>query len=785
MPLRSLSSLFLFLLLVLSGRVIAQGNTQTIRGTILDTDTRRPLIGATILVVGSDPILGATTDFDGRFVIDNVATGRLDLQIRMVGFEEQRLTNQLLTSAKELVLEIRLQESVTQLKEFEVKAPERKGELRNDMATLSARKISVEETSRIAGGINDPARMVGTFPGVAGDPSGNNTIVVRGNSPKGVQWRLEGVEIPNPNHFADDGSTGGPINVLNSDVIDDSEFYTGAFAAEYGNVTSAVFDMRLRDGNDRKREYTLKAGVLGTDLTAEGPIPGTNGGSYLANYRYSTLALLDGAGIVDYGGVPRYTDAAFKVKLPSARYGTVALYGIGGRSAITDEDTGVMDDTLFSKVDYGSRMGVVGLSHTKTLGASSFVHTNLSLSGNGSSTDYLESPAPGELGLEQRHKSDLAKWTVRFSSILNNRINVHHKLRSGIIISAEQFRMFSRSWDNERGRMETELDRTGSAGTMQAFSSWKWRWNEQWSLTTGVHMLYFDLNKSASFEPRLALRYQVRPDRAFTLGTGLHSKTEGLMTHLAQVTDAGGVVLRPNEKLGFTRAAHFVAGYERQLAEDLQLKAEVYYQHLYDLPVENDRTSSFTTINTVEWFTTKPLVNKGVGYNRGMEVSVEKFFTRGYHYMVTASYSGSKYKALDGQWHNARFSLGPVGNVLAGKEWQLGPSGKDRVLMTGFRYSIQGGSFRTPIDLQASIAAGEQREGDPVWSEKGDAIHKVDIVASYRVGRPKVSHEFKLDVQNVLNATTPVYSYFDDRTDTIKTVPQLPILPVMQYTLRF
>ncbi|MBK6549457.1 MAG: TonB-dependent receptor [Flavobacteriales bacterium] len=785
MALRTLPSLGFLFHILLAGGVRAQGNTQTIRGTILDSDTRQPLIGATVVIVGSSPIKGSTTDLEGRFAIAEVPTGRLDLQVRMVGFEEQRLTNQLLTSAKELVLDVRMRESVTQLGEFEVKAPVRKGVVRNDMATLSARTISVEETSRIAGGINDPARMVGTFPGVASDPGGNNTIVVRGNSPKGVLWRLEGVEIPNPNHFSDDGSTGGPINVLNSGMIDDSEFYTGAFSAEYGNVTSAVFDMRLRDGNDRKREYTLKAGVLGTDLTAEGPIPGTKSGSYLANYRYSTLALLDGAGIVDFGGVPRYTDAAFKVKLPSADFGTIALYGLGGRSAILDEDRGVADDTLFSRAEFGSRMGVLGLSHTKTMGESSFLSTSVSLSGNGSGTDYEESAAPGEEPLELRHTDDLAKWTWRLSSTLNSRINARHKLRSGVIVSSEQFRMYVNSWDPDRQRMVVNLDRTGSARTMQAFSSWKWRWNEQWSLTSGVHLLYFDLNQSASVEPRIALRYQIRPDRAFTFGTGLHSKTEGLMTYLAQDIDDTGNNSRPNQGLGLTRAAHVVAGFEQQFAEDMQLKAEVYYQHLYALPVENDPTSAFNVNNMSEWFTNKPLVNKGTGYNRGLEVSLEKFFTRGYHYLITASYSESKYKALDGQWHHSRFDLGPVANILGGKEWKLGPQGKDRILMAGFRYSVQGGQYYTPIDLAASIAAGREQEGNPSWSDKGKSVHKVDIVASYRVGRPKVSHEFKIDVQNVLNAATPVYYYFDSRTETIQNVPQLAILPVMQYTLRF
>src|SRR5690606_7760004 len=274
-------------------------------------------------------------------------------------------------------------------------------------------------TSRMAGGINDPARMVTSFPGVAGDPGGDNMIIVRGNSPKGVLWRLEGMEIPNPNHFADDGATGGPINVLNSDMIDDSDFYTGAFAAEYGNVTSAMFDIKLRYGNDRKRDYKLKAGVLGTDLTAEGPMPGVQGGSYLINFRYSSLALLDQAGIVDYQGVPQYTDGAFKLKLPAGKAGTFALFGLGGQIQIEQVDRGVAADTLFATSVFGSRMGVLGLTHTRLLNSSNFIYTTLSLSGNGSHTDYREVDVPGETPLEQRYTDDMGRWTWRLSSTLN------------------------------------------------------------------------------------------------------------------------------------------------------------------------------------------------------------------------------------------------------------------------------------------------------------------------------------------------------------------------------
>jgi len=775
----------LLTLIALSGALMAQGHTQTVRGTIVDGDTRQPLIGATVVLIDSDPLVGTTTDLDGRFVLGNVPVGRRALQVRSLGYEEQTLANLLVNSAKELVLEVKMQESLTQLQEVVISGKQAHGEVRNDMAVMSARKISVEETSRIAGGINDPARMVTTFPGVAGDPTGNNTIVVRGNSPKGVLWRLEGMEIPNPNHFADDGTTGGPINVLNSDMIDNSDFYTGAFAAEYGNVTSAVFDMKLRDGNDREREYTLKAGVLGTDLTAEGPIPGLSGGSYIANFRYSTLALLDGAGIVDYQGVPKYTDGAFKLKMPTAKAGTFALFGIGGLSRISQKDEGLSGDTLYAQSEYGSRMGVLGLSHTRLFGNNNFLYSTVSLSGNGSNTEYEETDAPGETPIALRHEDDMARWTVRATSTLNTRINAAHKLRSGIIVSVDRFRTYSNSWDFDREAMEVNLDQSGNATTLQAFSSWKWRWNEQWSLTSGVHLLHYALNGTTSVEPRAALRYQVTPARAFSIGAGLHSRTESIMTYLAQDTDADGNTFQPNKDLGLTRAAHLVLGYEQMLAEDIQFKAEAYYQYLYEQPVENAAGSAFWLGNMQEWFTTKDLVNEGTGYNTGVEVSLEKFFTRGWHGLATFSVFVSRYRAMDGTWYNARFDLGMVGNVLAGKEWKVGGEGKDKVLLTGIRYSVMGGQWSTPIDIDASLTEDSQQDGTPPMSVQGDPIGKLDMVLAYRVGRARVSHEIKADVQNVLNTQTPVYPYYSSRNDRIETVNQLSILPVLQYTLRF
>ena len=293
--------LFSIAFTLIAGSLFGQAITQTVRGKIIDQESLTPLPGASVVVLDSKDQLGAMTDADGNFRIDNVPVGRISLVITFIGYEDRMIPNILVTSGKETVMEIVLKESLLMLEAVEIKAD--KSEIANEMALTSARGFTVEETKRYAGSFNDPARMVSAYAGVDSDPSGNNSIIVRGNSPKGIQWRLEGIDIPNPNHFSDEGATGGPINTLNSAMLSNSEFYTGAFAPEYGNALSGVFDMKLRKGNNEQREYSFSLGVLGTDATIEGPFVKGGGSSYLINYRYSTLSMLNSLGVVDFEGI--------------------------------------------------------------------------------------------------------------------------------------------------------------------------------------------------------------------------------------------------------------------------------------------------------------------------------------------------------------------------------------------------------------------------------------------------------------------------------------------------
>ncbi|MEM9328634.1 MAG: TonB-dependent receptor [Bacteroidota bacterium] len=767
-------------LIMVGWTAYTQNLTQTVRGRIVDEDTQGPLIGATVMIIGSDPIQGATTDLEGEFRIEQVAVGRVDLLVRYIGYEERVLPGLLVGAAKEAVLDIPMAESIEALQEVVVTAKQDKSEVLNEMALVSARSFTVDETKRFAGSLNDPARMVASYAGVQSNAEGSNEIVVRGNSSRGILWRLEGVEIPNPNHFADEGSTGGPINALNSTMLNDSDFFTGAFAPEYGNALSGVFDMQLRKGNNEQREYTFTASTLGLDFTAEGPFANNYNGSYLVNYRYSSLALIAEAGLMDFGGVPKYQDLSFKVDLPVNKRHFLTLFGLGGLSQIGGDEENDEGELTY-RFDFSGGMGVTGLVHNYLINDRMFIKNIVSVSGTANT--YNDNIPDGE-GWKRIEENDISKSTVRVSSAWNYKINARNKLEIGGIYSRERFDIMARSLNFETDVLETDLSDAGSTDIYQGYASWRLRPTEDLTMTTGLHYLHFGFNNNFSVEPRFGLRWDFAERQAFTAGFGMHSKLESIAIYLGRQQNEDGSYTMNNEDLEISKSAHFVMGYDRMLSENTHFKIEGYYQHLYDIPVENDRTSAFSLSNFIEGYTTLDLVNEGTGRNYGVELTLERYLTRGFYYLGTVSLYRSLYTALDGVERSSMFDGNYVANFLAGKEFAVGRPEKQRTLFVNGKLAFIGGARYTPIDLEASRELGTAVDG-PLLSEKGDDVLVTNLAVGWRRDKKNTTREFKIDVQNVTNAQATVREYYVEATEEISISKQLPFFPTISYSISF
>ncbi len=761
--------------------VSAQDIQQTIRGYILDQDTQTPIIGANVIVVDSDPIIGASTDVDGYFRLEGVPIGRVTLLISSIGYEQKVMPGLLLNSAKELVLDVTMQESIQEMEEIVIKANQDKTQSIDEMALISARMFSVEETERYAGSLNDPARMVSSFAGVTSDPAGNNDIVVRGNSPRGIQWRLEGIEIPNPNHFSDEGSTGGPINALNSSMLANSDFYTGAFAPPYGHALSGIFDMKLRQGNNEQREYAITAGVLGLEANLEGPFHKNSHASYLVNYRYSSLALMDELGILDFGGVPKYQDASFKLALPSKKLGKITVFGLGGLSNFSQNTLDDDDEEIIDEIEQNAHIGVLGINHIYSFSDPVYLESVLAVSANGSDYLYKEWIQDDFI---KTNEMELAKSTLSLNSNLHYKLNARHKLQAGIGLQHQRYQFDLTNYNLEAENYRQELAVTDQTQLWQGYVSHKFRISSAWTMVSGLHALYFSLTNKSAIEPRWQLQWQVNKRHAFTGGFGLHSKTENLGTYSANVLD-GDEITQPNFDLGFTKAAHAILAYRWAVSPKLNLKLEAYYQYLYQAPIEDDPKSSYSILNSSAGYEPRALVNQGTGENIGLELTLERFLTNRFYYMLTTSVFDAKYVGGDGITRDTRFNGQYAGNLLIGKEFSLKSRKKERSIGLNAKLSLIGGKPFTPINLDKSIEMGYEVLQDEPLSQIADDVFQLNVAIMYRVNGRKTSQELKLDIQNATNNQAKVDEYYVPSASKIENLTQLSMVPVLSYTLFF
>ncbi|TKG97316.1 TonB-dependent receptor [Puteibacter caeruleilacunae] len=755
---------------------------QTIRGNIVDHDTKQPLPGANVVIIDSDPIHGTASDADGNFILENVPIGRVSLQVSCLGYETQLLSNLEVGTAKELVLHIELTESLTNLGEVQVKAKTAKHETLNKMATVSGQAFTIEEASRYSGSLNDPARAVSAFAGVSSDGEGSNEIIVRGNSPKGIQWRLEGIEIPNPNHFADAGSTGGAVNALNSNMLRNSDFFTGAFTAEYGNAFSGIFDIKFRNGNNAKHEQTFGFSTTGTDFTIEGPVKAGYGGSYLANYRYSSLELLSNAGIVDFDGIPKYQDGSFKLSLPSKKLGNFTVFGLFGKNNMlntekNDEETVTLEENRM-KAD----LAVVGLSNLLPLSDKSYIKNTIAWSKTNS--HYESKLFPDDQTSFIALREDYQESYLKFQSTLNSKLNARHSLKAGIEYTRLGFEVFNENDYRNTGSFTTDLDSEGNSGLYQAFINWKYRIATNLSLITGVHSQYFKLNDDYTIEPRMGIKYQFTPKQSLSFGFGMHSKLESFSTYFVQLPGDNGFY-KPNTDLEMSKARHYVVGYNNQLSDNLHFKIEGYYQYLYDLAVENNPNSKIVLQDIRESLPTYDFVNEGTGKNYGVELTLEKFYNNDFYYLLTGSLYDAKFTALDGTERNSRYNGKYKLDFLFGKEFKVGDNDQNRFGINS-KVTFSGAQYYTPVDLALSRAAGETiYDSTRQFTERGDDIFILNVSFNYKLNRKKTRHEFKLELKNATNHSANIMERYNKATREIEYAEQLSIFPNVYYILYF
>ena len=771
----------LFLVLPLVAH--SQDITQTLRGTIYDQSTHEPLIGATIVVQNSQPVIGTTTDEAGNFSITNLPLGRVSLEISYIGYESRVIPEVLITSAKEVVLSIALKEAATELEGVEVVAGIRKEKALNAMATVSARTFSVEETQRYAGGLSDPARLASAFAGVSTGNLQDNSIVVRGNAPQGVQWRLEGVEIPSPQHFSGGNVIGGGlVTLFSNQVIGNSDFLTGAFPAEYGNALAAVFDVKMRTGNTSRYEHTAQAGILGLDFASEGPLSRAKGASYLLNYRYSTLGLLSDLKINKTGQRIKYQDLSFKLNFPTEKAGTFSLWGIGGIDNTHKDALSAPADwkTDIDRVNnnWDTYVGTVGLRHQITAGERSFVESHLAFSGTDDriSTDYLSDDA-SVFTPDSRLKKQ--NGTLTLATSLTHKLSPLATLKVGIS-SKQLFYKYnlSAAQDYMPSTYARIVNSAGSTNLTEGYAQLKYQLSPALLANVGLRTHYFGLSKQLSLESRAGLAWKLSDKHSLSFGYGKHSQPEDLNIYMIEV---GGVAV--NKDLKLSDAHHFVLGYDWMLTDKLRFKAEAYYQYLWNIPGEEGTSYSLINLRRALYLN-KALVNNTKGRNYGIDLTLERFLGDNYYYLITGSIFKSEYKAGDNLWRNTLYNKGFVLNALFGKEFYFANNRK--VLDVNARVSVTGGERYSPILESQSVA--QKRviyDESRAFSEQFRTLTYADLTVNYRINHRKSSSVFSFQMKNILGAPIYIDHNYNYQTGQIELSKATLIIPNISYKIEF
>ncbi|MEO9482508.1 MAG: TonB-dependent receptor [Ekhidna sp.] len=771
---------------ILSTHTYSQTLTQTIKGQITDEQSGTPLIGATVRVAGISPPLGAVSDVNGYYRIEEVPIGRQSIYVSYLGYSSATIPEILVSTGKEAVINVKLIESLQQLDEVVISAEaQKKGEPRNDLATVSAISLGVEETSRFAATFDDPARAALTYAGVqTGGDDLLNEIVIRGNSPKGILWRLEGVEIPNPNHFTSIGSSAGGISMLSSSVLASSDFFTGAFPAQYGNATSGIFDLQLRQGNFDKHEHAIQAGLLGIAAASEGPIAKGSRSSYLVNYRYSTLSLLTNLGLDILGDEEdiAFQDLSFKIRLPTKKVGSFSIWGLGGRNTYDFNPNRAFGDFLVESED--QTLGVGGVTNVFYTSDDSFFETIIS----GSFSKLTNNS--DSLNVKLFQNEDFVETSLRFSTFYNHKFSARHALRVGAVISRLGYDLENQFLIRSENRYITTLDENDHAEFLQGFSNWQFRPSDKLTINSGIHISHFALNNRTYVEPRMGFRWN-REKYSITGGAGLHSRMETVALYTAkQQLESGGFV-QNNKDLGFTRAAHVALGFEKMLMDGLKFKSEVYYQHLYDVPVwPNDTASSaealsFSILNTFDGYTSTELANDGTGRNYGLELTLERFLTNGFYMLSTASFYKSLYTAADGVERSTQFDGGYIFNFLAGKEIPVGKNGNNTLGLNG-KFIFAGGKRQAPLDIIRSINEGGSRFNfERNYELKLDNFFRMDIGISYRKNKPRLTSVIALNIQNLTQRSNEFFRFYDPGSGQIRSDSQVSFFPNLSYRIEF
>jgi hypothetical protein len=760
--------------------------TQEVRGVVTNSFNELPVEDVQVKLLQEDSVVKTTfTNEAGEYLFVNVPLGMYDVAFTHVRFESFILPDITLLSSRETVLEVALVERFEQLEEFNVSKPKKdRSKTNNEMVTNSVKTIYPQDMKKLAGSLDDPIRVAGMMPGVTSDAAfSENFISIRGNSPRGLKYMMEGVELFNPTHFARIGSSGGTFTIFSMQILDRSDFFTGAFPAEYSNAMSGVLDVNFRSGSNTNRHYAVNIGTLGLDFAAEGPFGKNSKASYLVNYRYSVVGM---ARLIGYPTQPTYQDFSYVLNFPT-KNGKLKLFGIAGtsdRKRLAEADSTLWEGDIDRyNLSLRGDMVTLGGVYDKHVGENTLL--KFTVAGGASRQVDNQNYLLDNYAEIIRRKNEYNSIPITAAFSAKHKFSLRHTNKTGISADYTTHNWDVLNYDFAASRLDTLVLGTGVSQTYKAFTQSRFLLNEKWTMNIGVSALYYDVNEKYSIEPRIGLAYETKKNGTISLALGRHSQIENFATYLYQAKDSLGGAIYPNKSLDFVKAYHAVLGYRATIFKNHYLNVEAYYQHLYDVPVEAGGT--FSMLNIAELEEVRELTNEGLGENVGLDVGIERYASKGLYYMINASIFSSRYMGGDRIWRSTEFDQQFNFKFLAGKEYIVGEKkGKTNYIGWNTNLAYVGGRPYTPIDLTASELERETIYDESLaFTQREDNLLFLDVTLTYKINKKKTTGIWSLQIKNLFSNGNAIYREYDAVLKEEVTVPSSSFFPNLSYKVLF
>ena len=757
--------IYLLILLTLLSALPAPAQTGeyfgSIKGKVIDFETKQPLIGVNVLI--PELKTGCSTDLNGEYSLPKIKNGSYTIHYSYIGYEKVMNPDVIVRSQRITYVNIEMKPSAINMNAVDVTAGYFN---QTETQPISATAFSFEEIRRAPGAGGDVSRIIFGLPSLAKINDTKNSLIVRGGSPVENGFYIDNIEIPNINHFPVQGSTEGPIGIINVDLIDNVNFYSGGFSSIYGDKLSSIMEMKFREGDRTSINTQLDMSMQGFGGVIEGPL-GNGKGSFVLSARRSYLDLILDL-MNEKVGMPLYGDVQGKIVYdlsPNNKLTFINVFSADNQLMNQDD---AKENKNYVYTDYKYYSNTAGINWQYLWGKSGYSNTSFAHTYSKTNGKFYQT-RDGKLLLDNNSSEQEFKFRNSNNWIVNNGL----KFEFGFDIknTLNNYNHFYNEYQDLLGQKTPSLVMNSKLNTFKAgvFANMNLEVLPNLTFVPGVRADYYEYNKTTNVSPRLSLTYALDELTSLTASFGMFYQNIPFV--IAAQNDNFKNLKNP-------KSYQYILGFNHLLTESTKLTVEVYNKDYFDFPMDPSQPNHFLFDQAVTenlFLVHSSLLSGGEANSKGIEITLQKKLAKDFYGLIAGSYSKATYKGLDNVWrdrvYDNRFNFAVEGGYKPNNDWEF-----------SLRWLYAGGAPFTPFDEAASRASFKGvLDETKVNSQRLPDFHSLNIRADKRFHFEKTTMIIYLSIWNAYareNIAAYSWNEIDNQPDKEKMWGLLPVFGI-------